>query len=393
MGLLGRTWFEFTGWLAAVLLWLFFLQGQVNWWQPAVLWALFLLLYLVTRGCGAHPGALPFVAVLVFCGWIFLTRLDPSLGQGHFYGALLGSAFYLFGLFLPAPRLRFSRLWAWGAVVLLGLTALWGETVGGAKAWLTVCGLRFQPVELAKVFLVLYLGKGISQGRPLWELLSFVGSFLLLSAWQRDLGPAVLVLLVFSWLVLQHSFAWYKLLGLAGILLAGFWGAVQLFSHVQSRVLAWLAPWEYLDSKGYQVVQGLFALRAGGLVGLGLGQGLVHVIPQGHTDYIFAILGEELGFFGLCAVLLCYFSLAFWAVRLLQDLAGAEQLTGLGLTLLLHGQVFLVVGGILRLLPFSGMTLPFVSYGSTSLTVQFWMLGLMAGLSRGGGAERCAEPS
>ncbi|NLL09045.1 MAG: FtsW/RodA/SpoVE family cell cycle protein, partial [Firmicutes bacterium] len=125
--------------------------------------------------------------------------------------------------------------------------------------------------------------------------------------------------------------------------------------------------------------------RAGGLVGQGLGQGLVRVIPHGHTDYIFAVLGEEFGFLGVCALLICYLSLAFWALRILDGLDQERQLVGLGLTLLLHGQVVLVVGGILRLLPFTGMTLPFVSFGSTSLAAQFWMLGTIAGWSRGGG--------
>ncbi|MDI9439232.1 MAG: FtsW/RodA/SpoVE family cell cycle protein [Bacillota bacterium] len=385
MGLLYRTWFGLTGWIVGVVLWLFILQGQVLWWQPAALWALFMVLWLITRQLGADSGALPFTAVLVFCGWVFLARLDPALAQGHFYGAMLGAVLYLFGLLVPAIRFPFTRLWAWAALGLLAVTAIWGESAGGARAWLSVGSLRFQPVELAKIFLIFYLGRQLRREQAPWEHLFFLTCFCLLAAWQRDLGPAVLVFAVFGWLSLWHSFSWYKLLGWAAAAAGGFCGAVGLFSHVQNRVLAWLKPWDYLDSKGYQVLQGLFALRAGGLVGQGLGQGLVRVIPHGHTDYIFAVLGEEFGFLGVCALLLCYLSLAFWALRILDGLDQERQLVGLGLTLLLHGQVVLVVGGILRLLPFTGMTLPFVSFGSTSLAAQFWMLGTIAGWSRGGG--------
>lgn len=385
VGLLYRTWFGLTGWLLAAVLCLFVVQGQVVWWQPAALWTLFAVLWFVTRTLGADPGALPVAAVLVFCGWLFLTRLDPAFSHSHSWGVLLGGLLYLFGLLVPVTGWPLTRLWGGAALALLAVTALWGEASGGARAWLTVHGVRFQPVELAKVFFVLYLGKSLSRKRPSWEPVLFLGGFCLLLAWQRDLGPAVLMFLVFCWLLLQQSFSWYKLLACTAAALVGFYGSVRLFTHVENRVLAWLKPWEYLESKGYQVVQGLFALGAGGLVGQGLGQSLVHVIPQAHTDYLLAVVGEEFGFLGVCALLICYFGLAFWALRIADGLAGEEQVIALGLTLLQHLQVFLVVGGMLRLVPFTGLTLPLVSYGSTSIGSQLWMLGLLAGLSRRGG--------
>ena len=393
MELLSRTWVGFTGWIAAVLLWWWLLQGQVIWWQPAALWALFAALWLVTRQLGADPSGLPFTAVLVFCGWIILNRIDPVFAEGHLLGTALGSLLFLAGLLLPLVRWPLRRTWAYGALILLAVTALFGESAGGAKAWLSVSCVRFQPVELAKVFFAVYLGKELSREGSLREPFLYMICFGLLLAWQRDLGPAVLVFVVFCWLLLYNSFAWYKLLGCLAALAIAFVGAVCWFPHVESRVLAWLRPWDYLDSRGYQVVQGLFALRSGGLVGQGLGKGLVRAIPHAHTDYGFAVLGEEFGFLGVCALLLCYLSLAFWAVRILDGLEGEQRLVGLGLTLLLHGQTVLVTGGVLRLMPVAGMTLPFVSYGSSSLTAQFLMLGIVAGLSRGGGRSQCAEPS
>ncbi|NMB00997.1 MAG: FtsW/RodA/SpoVE family cell cycle protein [Firmicutes bacterium] len=388
MAPLYRTWFEFTGWLLTAAGLLFLLQGQLNWWQPAVLWVLFSVLFFLTRRLGYDPGAIPLLSIPVFCGWLFLTRLDPNYATGHFGGVMLGGLAFLLGVVLKPTKHVKPLFWGFAALVLLLITVLVGESVGGAKAWLTVLGLRFQPVELARIFVVLYLAQSLHGEQSEFELTCVLGCFFLLLAWQRDLGPALLVFFVFCWLSLANHFSWYKLLAYFGTAIAGFVLAVQLFPHFRARAVAWLWPWNYLDSIGYQVLQGLFALRAGGLVGQGLGGGHTHVIPQGHTDYLFAIIGEELGFFGTFSLILVYFALAFWAFRILGRIEDKkQQMIGLGLTLLLHGQVLLVIGGILRLVPFTGMTLPFMSYGSTSLVAQFWMIGILSGLTGNGGAS------
>lgn len=389
-----RTWLEFAGLLVLLVLWLFWLQGEACWWQPMVLWVSFTVLFSLTKHFGYDASAILLVAVLVLWGWVFLHRLNPAFAQGQFWGALVGSLAYLVGLF--GSRLRFGHallwdqplFWLFASLGLVVITTLFGQTIGGAKAWLTVFNLRFQPVELARVFFVIFLGHHLSKGRKRWELVLSLVVFFLTLAWQRDLGPALLVFLVFCSLSLYQNFSWLKLMLYLGTMVLGFLVAILCFPHLQSRALAWLRPWEYLDGKGYQVLQGLFALRAGGFVGQGLGSGLAQVIPEGHTDYLFAIIGEEFGFLGTSALLLLYLSLAFWALRLLHKVQDQTQkMLGLGLTFLLHGQVFLVVGGILRFLPFTGMTLPFVSFGSTSLAAQFLMLGLVTSFGRNGGAE------
>lgn len=386
MSALYGAWFEFTGWIGAVLLWLYVLQPELIWWQPAVLWLLFALLFFLTRKVGADGGALPFAAVLVLCGWVFLTRLDPKWAAGQFAGALLGGLAFLLGVLLPVSRISRHRLFGAAALLLLAVTALFGQSAGGARAWLELGGLRFQPVELARVLFILYLAQQLTREGTWWEVVLALFSLFALLAWQRDLGPVLLVFFVYCWLSLHHRFSWYKLLIYLGTAAAGFGAGLIWFPHFQSRTAAWLRPWDYPDSKGYQVLQGLFALRSGGVVGQGVGLGLAQVIPQAHTDYLFAVIGEELGFLGAAALLLCYLALAFWALRIVDSLTCPRQrLMGLGLTLLLHCQVFLVVGGMLRLVPFSGMTLPLVSFGSTSLVAQLWMLGLLTGLSRSGG--------
>jgi len=127
----------------------------------------------------------------------------------------------------------------------------------------------------------------------------------------------------------------------------------------------------------------LFALRAGGLIGSGLGAGMVQVIPEAHTDYLFAVIGEEFGLLGTWALILIYATLAFWGIKLLRGVDDDAQRTiGLGFVFLFHIQIFMVIGGILRFLPFTGMTLPFLSFGSTSLVAQFWMLGMLTSMGR-----------
>lgn len=376
-------WLEFTLWLGAMVFWLLFTQGLLIWWQPVVMWFVMVFLFLIVKWSGYSAQALPLVGFLVFCGWVFLARLEPAFAEQQFWGFLVGTFAYLIGLFGPFLVLDMPLLFAGGSLCLLVITLVFGQKVGGAKAWLTVAGLRFQPVEISRVLLVLYLGRGLSEKGPRLRLFLVLGAFLFLLLWQRDLGPALLVFFVFCCLSLYVHFAWSTLFSYLGIVVLGFLGAYTWFPHFSNRVLAWVWPWDYSDSKGYQIIQGLFALEAGGLVGQGLGRGLAKVIPANYTDYLFAVIGEEFGLMGTFSLILVYLALAFWALLLLTRVDNAEQRTiGLGLVLLLHGQVFLVVGGILRLVPFTGMTLPFVSYGSSSLVAQFWMLGMLTSLGR-----------
>lgn len=380
---LHQTWIELFVWFFAMTLLLFWQGSQVNWWQLVVLMVTFLILYFLTGRFGYNSLALPLVSFLVILGWIFLARLHVSLATGQFWGFLLGALAYGLGLFLPFWKKDYTRVWIGGALLPPLITTLFGQSVRGAKAWLSISTLHIQPVEFARIFLVLYLGCSLGKERPKREFLSVMGIFLLFLAWQRDLGPALLTFFVICCLSLYKNFSWMKVTIYLGTTILGFLGAVHIFPHLQSRMDAWIWPWNYLDSKGYQVLQGLFALRAGGIAGKGIGFGMAQVIPEVHTDYIFTIIGEELGILGTFSLLIIYLTLAYWAFQLLLQVEDVSlRLCGLGLTLLLHGQVFLVVGGILRLWPFTGMTLPFVSYGSNSLIAQLLMLGIVTGLRR-----------
>ena len=208
MAILYRTWLEFIGWTLTAVFWLFLLQDQVFWWQPTLLLVLFLVLYFSTRRLSYNGGAIPFVSVLILCGWLFLARLDPLFANGHFYGVVLGVLAFLIGIFTNFTQIERPLIWGCGAIVLLASTALFGQTVGGAKAWLTVFGLRFQPVELARIFLVIYVAQSLHYKRSKFEIVSFLGIGFLLLAYQRDLGPALLIFFVVCWLSLYEQFTW-----------------------------------------------------------------------------------------------------------------------------------------------------------------------------------------
>ncbi|NLJ74691.1 MAG: FtsW/RodA/SpoVE family cell cycle protein [Firmicutes bacterium] len=381
-------------WLACAMLWLWQFHDLSCWWQPLVVWAGFGLLAIITKRLGYDHSGLIVVCFLVSIGWLFLYRLSPSWAHDQFQGLLFGYAAYLLGLFGNWGHSEFKYTFGAAAVCLLLCTLLFGVRIGGAKAWLAVGSFRFQPVEFARVLLVLFLARYLADNQELlrvrseWPIMRYWGPLLfllsgvfLLLAVQRDLGPVLLVFFVYCTLSLLVVFSWRLLFLYMGAAVGGFMGAFVLFPHFRSRVSAWLVPWEYVDTAGYQVLQGLFALDAGSLFGKGLGYGMPQVIPEVHTDYVFAIIGEELGLLGTIGILLAYLCLTFWGMQNAASAEdGAAQYVGLGIVLLGTLQVFLVIGGILRILPFTGMTLPFISYGSSSLVAHMWMIGILAGL-------------
>jgi len=368
-------------WLAAVILCFLLENGSFPWWQPLVIWSGFLVLFLITKHLGYSAGALPLTAFLVLIGWLFLYRLGPLWAGRQFNGIILGFFLYLCGLLLPFTAESNFPLHTAAALGLLLVTLLFGVRIRGAQAWLDVGFFRFQPVELAKISLVLAVAALLPRNGGHFRAWAVLGAAFLLLGLQRDLGPALLIFLVYCCLDLAYSFSLVKLALYIGGGLGGFFAGLFFFPHLQSRLQAWLWPWDHLETQGYQILQGLFALQAGGITGRGLGLGLAEVIPAAHTDYIFAVIGEELGLLGTFTLLLIYLGLAFWGVLRLKAISDSgKRLMALGLLLLFHIQIFLVLGGILRLLPFTGMTLPFVSFGSSSLAAQMWQLGLFTRL-------------
>ena len=349
---------------------------------------------------------LPIVAMICGMGLIMLWRLDPFRASKQIIWMVMGSSLML-ATYLVITDVRGLRRLKYvagaGAVLLLLVTMIWGEERFGARLWLDLGFIPpFQPSEFAKILLAIFLagyvaerGQIISEvGRDRWGLplveLRYLGPIALVVVFclaifvtQHDLGAALLFFgIAVAVMYLGTGRRTYVLLGVLAFL-GGTLLATQMFSHVNRRIIAWSDPWSDPTDAGLQTLQAMFALGEGGLLGTGLGLGMPYKMPAVATDLIFGAVGEELGLAGTCGLLLllamavfCGFSIA-WRAR---DRFG--MLLAASLTSVLALQTLVIVGGVIRAFPLTGITLPFVSYGGTSVIVNFIAIGLLLAVSR-----------
>ena len=306
----------------------------------------------------------------------------------------------------------YKYTWAAAGVGLLLLTFVAGREVNGQRLTLDIGPLSGQPSELLKVILVVFLAGYLSENRALLvEQSTRIGPIRLpplpylapmAAMWaialgvvvvQRDLGAALLFFAVFLVLLYIATSRWsYVAIGLV-LFLAGGWVMYQLVPHVQTRVDVWIDPFADPRGAGYQIVQALYAFGRGGIVGTGLGNGLPIVagrlpIPEIHTDFPLAALGEELGLIGVLAILGLYLVVIERGLRIAASAADDfRALLAAGLSLVVGVQAFIIAGGNLKLVPLTGITLPFISYGGSSLLANALVVGLLLALS-----DRGVEP-
>jgi cell division protein FtsW len=347
---------------------------------------------------------LPIVAMLSAVGLIFVARLEPSFAERQtiWYalgvGALVGVL-----VFLPDPRVlrSYKYLAASAGLGLMVVTAIAGREINGSRLWLGVGGFNFQVTEAMKVLLIVFLAGYLADRRLVlasvtrrWRTFRvptlpyliplgviWVLTFLVL-IWQRDLG-AVLLLGGVTLLLLYTATGRlsFVLLGVVLVILNVF-VAYRLFDYVRGRIDVWLEPLSQSEGQGYQMAQALYALAHGGVLGAGLGSGFPGYIPAVHTDFVFAAVAEELGVAGAFGLLALYILLAARGLRIsLLQLTDFGTLLALGCTGILALQCLVIVAGNLALIPITGITLPFVSYGGSSILANFVMLGLLLRLS------------
>ena len=369
---------------------------------PLGLFAAFAVSHLAVRiyAPGADPVILPIVFFLSGTGITFVTRLSPELAISQVLWLFLGVVALVVTLaVVPGIEKLSSYKFTLGAagVMCLLIPMLIGTERGGSKLWLSFGAFSFQPGELAKVLIVLflsfYLAKNrellsasalhigrfkIPQPRMLAPLLVMWGLSLLIVIFERDLGSALLFFAFFVvMLYVCTGRVSYVIISLVLLILGGIL-CYHLFSHVQTRVQIWLNPFSDPSNKGLQIVQSLYSLADGGLVGSGIGRGLATLIPVVASDFIFSAIGEEMGLLGSSAVLLAYVVLAIrglaTAARAKSDIA-AFAATGLTASLVI--QAFIIVGGVTKLLPLTGVTLPFISQGGSSLLASFIIVALL----------------
>jgi cell division protein FtsW (lipid II flippase) len=376
-------------------------QSFVSWtslWYAGFFFVLFLAAHGVARMTvpNADPYLLPMAAVLTAFGLTEIYRLRPSdaFRQGRW--VLVGVL--LFALTLLLARRDYRRLEAYkyifgvAAIVLLALPALplIGKTVNGARLWVGIGSVRFQPGELAKICLIVFLAaylrekrEVLAQGRlkDVGPLLLIWGLAMLVLLETKDLGGGLLYFGIFlAMLYIATARLSYVLLGVA-LFIGGSAVVWERVPRVQERVTVWLHPWKHAHTSGYQITQSLYSIAAGGIGGTGFGHGTVTttsgnpIIPFANTDFIFSVIAQEAGLVGTAAFLLVYMLFALRGMRIAlfaQD--GFSKLLAAGLTFAFALQTFIIVGGILRIIPLTGITLPFVSYGGSSLLANFVLL-------------------
>jgi cell division protein FtsW (lipid II flippase) len=351
---------------------------------------------------------LPLAALLNGIGYVMIARLDDHLAGLQATWTLVGVAAFVATLLLvrrvrDLERYRYTFMLIGVGLLVLPMVPVIGRTIHGARIWVSIGPLNFQPGEFAKIVLAVFFASYLVEKRELLgiaarrigpvslpELRHFGpvllawGVSLLVMFYEKDLGSSLLffaLFIVLLWVATER--ASYLLVG--GVLFSiGAVIAWTVFGHVQDRVDVWLHPWADAAGNGYQVVQATFALAWGGIFGTGLGLGRPNTVPAAQTDFIFAAIGEELGLLGAVAVVTAFLLMVGAGLRIaLRANSPFETLLATGLTTILGLQAFIIMGGVIRLVPLTGITLPFVSYGGSSLVANYILLALLLRVSAG----------
>lgn len=371
---------------------------------------------------------IPLTAFFSGMGLLFTARLDPSLAVLYpdtypnidvRQAVWVTVGIVLFGLIVLFPwdtvllkRTRMTLIdylghyryvWLSLGLLLIVATLFLGDDPNnsGVRAWLKIGPLYFQPSELLKLALVIFLasyldeqqgqltsgvrwrGIALPSATAMVPLLVMWGLAMVLIVIQRDLGAALMLFSVFlAMIYVATSRGLYAGIGLLAFVI-GAYALYHFLPIVKLRVGLWLDPWS--QERGYQSIQSIYALASGGVLGSGIGKGMPGMVPAAHTDYIFTSIGEELGMVGAVGLLMGYLLLAVRGYGIAMRLAGKfsmfEQLLAVGCTTILVVQSFIIIAGNLRLMPLTGITLPFVSYGGSAVVMNFVVMGLLARLS------------
>ena len=368
------------------------LQGEIQWQGFALALVVPLLISVSTmwlpRFFPADKLLLAIANFLCALGVLVLYSTDRGAGtsrgmqQAMYYG--IGLVVMLFCILF----IRYIRRWKFliklvmaGAALLMVLPLAIGTEQNGATNWIVIGGTSLQPSEVVKLALLLILGWYMSQHR-FWPWFLFAGFCLIILMLQADLGTALIyyitTLLLFYASTGNLAVTGLGVLGGCGAAVLGY----QMFAHVKKRVAIWKNPWIYYETSGYQIAQTLMAIASGGLFGVGLGLGAPLVIPVYFTDCIFAVICEQFGILFGILVLVMYVILILRGSSIAQASRHSfHAIIAMGATVMLGVQTFIIIGGVLKMIPLTGVTMPFVSYGGTSMVSCLGLIGLIQGVA------------
>ena len=327
------------------------------------------------------------IQFFVTIGFLMISRLSVSLGYRQLYFVAGG---YAIG-FLVAytfKHVRFLKFFGIPSIVLaFTLLLMTNATINGATNWLEIGGFSFQPSEPSKILYCLFIAASFAYFKEKEkQVLIFTGlttvGLVFIQVFQKDLGSALIFYIMF--ILMAYVFTTNRLYIIGGgfvTLIAGYLAYLE-FSHVRTRIIAWLDPWSEIDGRGYQIAQSLFAISNGGLAGTGLHQGYPEKIPVVTTDFIYSAIFEEMGMIVALVIILLTIILLMAAVRSLMNVKDYFNfMMGTGLVIVLGFQSFLIIGGVTKTIPLTGVTLPFISYGGTSIITSFLMIAFLQGIA------------
>ena len=355
---------------------------------------------------GADGTILPLAALLHGIGYVIIARLSERAAGLQTTWTFVAIVAYVVTLVViqrasDLARYQWSFLAIGAALLLLPLVPGIGNTKGGARIWVSLGPINFQPGEFAKIALALFFAGYLADHRELivaggWRVGPFHlpelrhllpialawGFAVVVMVAEQDLGSSLLfftLFVVMMWVSTER--ASYLVIGLMAFSGAAF-AAWKLFDHVKTRVAIWRNPWPQYEGKGYQIVQAMFAFANGGTGGTGLGLGSPNKIPVAKTDFIFAAIGEEMGLLGTTAILIGFLLMIGGGLRIaIRSDRPFEKLLATGLTTIVGMQAFIIIGGVTRVVPLTGIALPFVSYGGSSLLANYVLLALLVRVS------------
>ncbi len=359
--------------------------------------ALYIIMYSVIVACKmGDKFIVPMACMLITMGIILLCRIRIDYGLKQIVWVAVGVCVFFIAYAIYYNINFWSNVWFLyfiGGTALFLATLIFGKTVNGSKNWIDLGGFSFQPSELTKILYVMFLScyfsgkwtKPISRFRP--KLISLAVTYLFIGflVLQRDWGTILVLFSIYIFMIYAYEEEYgFLLLNIGAAAVVAILGYFFLH-HIQVRVSTWLDPWDDISNTGYQITQSLFAIASGGYFGKGIGNGSPSYIPEVHSDFIFAAICEEMGVFGGAAVIILFFLIAYRCFKIsIKTTDPYDKALSLGLTIMFAMQTFIIVGGVTKMIPLTGITLPFVSYGGTSIVVSFASLGIIQAISAKG---------
>jgi len=327
------------------------------------------------------------MSMLLTIGFIMMSRLDFLKAERQFIIVLISACItFLIPFIIENIKLLRNMTWIYGGVglAMLLIVAILGATSYGAKISFTIAGITLQPTEFVKILFVFFIAGRFYISTEFKQIVitsAFAAAHVLILAASKDLGGALIffvVYIVMLYVASQHLY--YFVAGILGGCVASV-VAYKIFSHVRVRVIAWRTPLSVINKEGYQICQSLFAIGTGGWFGLGLYQGMPKTIPVVEQDFMFSAIAEELGgVFAICLIMVCVSCFFMFINIALQMHDFYYKLVALGLGVVYGFQVFLTLGGVTKFIPSTGVTLPFVSYGGSSMLATFIIFSIIQGL-------------